>query len=384
MKKWNPCASIKIPAMADTKLNLPARLLRKRWPDDLVEKYIGEFNGSWFAYAADETIRANAASGGVATALLKHMLESGQIDGALVCRSVVQDGHVEPVFEIATDAAALFRAQGSKYCAVDFNQQALPLMRGFNGRLAVTALPCDSANLRQACARDPELAQKIGLVITLFCGHNSLPDLTDMVVRKLTPDGGQLAGFRYRQGYWRGQLRAEFDDGAIIEKPFSYFSDYQNLYFFCQQKCHHCHDHTGYTGDLSLGDIWSLRMKDNPVKHNAVITRTPAGDKAFSGAVAAGAIEAFQEDIAEICEGQARSLPFHYNLSARAKAGQLLGMRIKDSVQQKVRWNDYLAALIVLGNEKFSRSRLGRKLIRRIPRFMLRLYLYLLKGLESL
>ena len=28
--------------MADTKLNLPARLLRKRWPDDLVAKYISE------------------------------------------------------------------------------------------------------------------------------------------------------------------------------------------------------------------------------------------------------------------------------------------------------------------------------------------------------
>ena len=275
-------------------------------------------------------------------------------------------------------------AQGSKYIAVDFNQDALPLIRAFEGKLAVVALPCDTTHLRHACETDPKLKEKIALVITLFCGHNSRPELTDMITWKLSKGKRVLKNFRYRQGHWRGNLMAEFEDGGKAEKPFSYFSLYQNLYFFCQQKCHHCNDHTGYNSDLSAGDIWSLRMKDNPVKHNAVITRTPAGDAAFQKALDAGVISADAEPIDEICEGQARSLPFHYNTSARAQAGRLLKIKIKDSVGEKVRWNDFIVAWMALFDEKLSRSSGGQKLIRRTPRFLLKLYLYIMKGLESI
>jgi coenzyme F420-reducing hydrogenase beta subunit len=205
-----------------------------------------------------------------------------------------------------------------------------------------------------------------------------------MIIRKLSKGGRKLKDFRYRQGHWRGSLMAEFEDGGKVEKPFFYFSVYQNLYFFCQQKCHHCHDHTGYDGDLSVGDIWSMPMKANPIKHNAVITRTPAGDAVFKRALDAGVITANAEPIEEICEGQARSLPFHYNTSARAKAGQMLRIKIKDSVNEKVRLNDFIVAWMALFNEKISRSPAGQTLIRRIPRFLLMLYLYLMKGLESI
>ncbi|MDP2966379.1 MAG: Coenzyme F420 hydrogenase/dehydrogenase, beta subunit C-terminal domain [Pelolinea sp.] len=369
--------------MADILRN-PSRMLRKQWGAEKVHKYIGNFKKSWFAYSSSEKVREKAASGGVITALLSYLLKEGEIDGALVCRSVIVDGKVRPQFFIAEDENALLIAQGSKYIAVDFNQDALPLIREFKGRLAVVALPCDTTHLRHACENDPQLKEKVSQVITLFCGHNSRPELTDLVTRKLTKRNATLTGFHYRQGHWRGSLRAEFDNGKQVEKPFSNFSVYQNLYFYCQQKCHHCNDHTGYHGDISVGDIWSLRMKENPIKHNAVITRTPVGAATFQRAVDADVITASPERIDEICEGQARSMPFHYNTSARAKAGKLLGIKIKDTVYERVRWNEFLVAWIVLFNEKLSRSSGGQKLIRRTPRFLLKLYLYLMKGLESI
>lgn len=370
--------------MPNKTANPAANLLRKEWGAEIVHQFIGHFKKSYFAYASNENIRENAASGGVATALLTYLLDSKQINGALVCRSIVNGGKIRPEFIIARDNATLLSSQGSKYMAVDFTQDALPLIKSFEGRLAVVLLPCDTSTLRRVMANDPALGEKIALVITLFCGHNSLPELTDMVIQKIKPKNSELASFRHRKGHWRGNLAVEFDNGQVIEKPFSYFSDYQNLYFFCQQKCHHCFDHTGYNGDISVGDIWSLRMKEEPIKHSAVITRTPAGAKIFSDAVSAGAVIANEEPIAEICEGQARSMPFHYNVSARAKAGKLLGFKIKDSVYAKVRWNDFLVAWMALFNEKFSRSDTGRRIIARTPRFVLKVLLYLMKGLESI
>ena len=361
-----------------------ADLLRKHWSAEKVHKYIGNFKKSWFAYASSESIRKNAASGGVITALLAYLIKEGQIDGALVCRGVITDGKVRPQFFIAENEDSLLNAQGSKYIAVDFNQDALPLIRKFEGKLAIVALPCDTTNLRHACENDAALKEKIALVITLFCVHNSLPELTDLVIRKLTPPNSILTGFRYRHGHWRGSLRADFDNGMHIEKPFSFFSDYQNLYYFCQQKCNHCNDHTGYNGDISIGDIWSLRMKENPIKHNAVITRTPYGAAVLQKAVDAGEITATPVIIDEICEGQARSLPFHYNTSARSKAGKLLGFKIKDTVHERVRWNEFLGAWMALFNEKLSRTSFGQKLIRMTPRFLLKLFLFVKKGLESI
>lgn len=358
-------------------------LPRKEWSAEKIHQYIGNFNRSYFAYAGDENLLEKAASGGVTTALLCFLLDTRRIDGALVCRSVIRDGKVRPEFFIAKNREALLSSQGSKYMAVNFAEDALPLLQSFAGRLAVTLLPCDTSTLRRVMANDEELAEKIILIITLFCGHNSLPDLTDMVTHKLSPKGAQLLDFRHRQGHWRGSLRAEFDNGKIVEKPFSYFSDYQNLYFFCQQKCHYCYDHAGYDGDISVGDIWSMRMKEELIKHSAVITRTPAGVEVFADAAKFCVLFARDEPIEEICEGQARSMPFHYNVSARAKAGRMLGFKIKDRVYARVRWNDYIVAWMALFNEKLSRSTKGRWWIARTPRFMLKFLLFLMKGLES-
>ena len=75
----------------------------------------------------------------------------------------------------------------------------------YKGKLAVVALPCDTTHLRHACETDPKLKEKIALVITLFCGHNSRPELTDMITRKLSKGERVLKDFRYRQGHWRGK-----------------------------------------------------------------------------------------------------------------------------------------------------------------------------------
>jgi coenzyme F420 hydrogenase subunit beta len=359
------------------------KLFHKSWDKEKIHKYIGDYKNSWFAYASSENIRQGAASGGVITALLTYLLKD-EIDGALVCINFIEEGKVRPRFLIAEDGDTLLSAQGSKYIAVDFNHGALPLIRQFKGKLAIVALPCDTTLLRHACENDPNLKEKVAMIITLFCVHNSLPELTDLVIQKLTPRNATLSKFRYRQGHWRGSMSAEFNNGTQVVKPFSFFSDYQNLYFFCQQKCLHCNDHTGYSSDISIGDIWSLRMKENPIKHNAVITRTSVGDTAFQRTVNAGEITASQVSIEEICEGQARSLPFHYNTSARAKAGKLLGIKIKDTVHEQVHWNEFLGAWIVLINERLSRTSFGQKVISHTPRFVLKLFLYFKKGLESI
>lgn len=359
------------------------RIWSREWSTEDVAKYLGSFQKVRFSYAADSELRQRAASGGSVSALLIHLLEKGDIDGAIVLKSEVVSGKVTPRFILARTRKEVMSAQGSKYSAVRFTHEAFPLIDAFDGRLALVALPCDARIIAGHRARNPEFDRKVALVITLFCGHNSEPVLTHRVVGRLVGDRTDLVDFRHRFGHWRGQCSASLADGEHVVRPFSDFSLYQNLYFFAQRKCHHCVDHTGYFGDISAGDIWSRRMKLNPVKHTALISRTDSGEGAIESALEDGALVGEVEPVTEVLDGQARTLPFHYNVTARSKVGALFGERIKDTVQESVRWNDYCAAFIVLLNERLSRTRVGRTLIFLVPRPVLKAYLYLLKALES-
>ncbi len=369
-----------------TKLSrLFAKSIRKKWTSEQVNQYIGHYQQCYFTYAADENLRQTAASGGSVTALLSYLLQNGKIDGALVCRSVINaEGKLRPEFFIARSLEDLKSAQGSKYIAVRFASQAFPLIRAFDGRLAVVALPCDISILQRARLTDAEIGRKVILTIGLFCGHNSEPILTDSIVEKLRPQQQPLSRYYYRLGHWRGHLQAEFGSDHVVTRPFAYFSDYQNLYFFCQRKCHHCFDHTSYEADLSAGDIWSLRMKEEPIKHTALITRSDYATQVVQEALHHNYLVGRAEPIDEVCEGQARTLPFHYNISARAKAGRLLGEKVNDKLQTKVYWWEYLTALLIMFNEKVSRTNRGRKMILALPRPLMKLYLYFIKLLESI
>jgi len=359
------------------------RLLRRKWTDSFIAKAIGAHREAYFSYAVDENIRARAASGGVVTAILGRLLRDGQVDGALVVRSFVSEGVVQSEFFIATTIDELASAQGSKYMPVYFRDAVL-LIRQFSGRLAVVLLPCDARALSRLRSDDADIDRKIAFVITLFCGHNSERALTDGIIRRHQRGHGELRGFRHRVGHWRGKMQMEFADGTKINRPFQEFSDYQNLFLFAERKCHACFDHTGYYGDLAAGDIWTAHMKSTPIKHTALITRTPRASQFVEQSLKDGIICGYRVGIRDVCDGQTRGLPFHYNVSARSRVSRRFGMRLKNLTDTEVRWNHVAVAFMVLLNERLTRSPAAHRIWLRVPRPLLRGYLVLLKGLESL
>lgn len=368
---------------------MPSRRLQdfiwhKQWTEDDIAKYVGDFIACYSTYASDAAFREQAASGGSVSRLLAYLLETDQIDGALVLDTEIVDDQVKPRFKIARTPEEVRSAQGSKYTAVYFAANALPLVKRFEGRLAIVALPCDATIVHRYRQKHKDVDDKIRFVFTLFCGHNSEPELTTMIVDKLrqSPDD-RLVDWRYRYGHWRGEMRAEFEQQGEVVKPFTYFSDYRNLYFFAQPKCHHCFDHYGYNCDISAGDIWSPAMRTRPIKHTALIARSARGDQLIKAALGAGVLHGQREPVEIVLDGQSRTMPFHYNISARARVARLFNMRIIDHVQERVRLVDYMIAFIAILDQRITQSELGRRLVAAMPRPLIRLYLYFLKGLES-
>jgi coenzyme F420 hydrogenase subunit beta len=361
------------------------RFLKKTWSQADIDRFVGTYRQAWLTHASDPEIRSRAASGGTTSAVLIEGLRRGLYEGALVCTVEVVDGKVRPRFRIATEPHQILAARGSKYVESRFLPSVLPLLRGFDGRVAVVGLPCDIAALRQRCQADARLASQVVVTIALVCGHNSRTALIDATTTRLEKQAGlTLRDYRFRIGHWRGHLEAEFNDGTILRRPTKMFNDYQNMFFFCERKCLSCYDHYGYAADLTMGDIWLFRLKADPIKHTAVITRTAAGEALLDAAAMADAIVATPLDIRDIMDGQARIGPAHYNVTSRSRAGRLLGIKIPDRVHAHVTWHDDLNALWTLANVRLSESRFGRWLIFAVPRFFIRALLYLKKGLESI
>lgn len=358
---------------------------RKTWPDEAISQYTGFYSDSYLSFASDDKIRQISASGGTVSALLLFALEKKLIDGAMVCKTVITEGKVRPQFFIAKTREEILAARGSKYVATQFTKEAIPLIREFQGSLAVVGLPCDITILQNIIQKDTLLKQKVVFTIALFCGHNSQPELIDHVVAKLENQAqSKVKSYLFRTGHWRGALRIIFENGQTVEKPFSYFSLYQNLYFFAEKKCLYCYDHFGYGADIAIGDLWSLEYKNDPIKYSGVIVKTETGKRMMNQCIEAGYLQAQPVSIQKIMNGQKRTALFHYNLSARHRAGKLFGLEIPDKIRQKVSWHNYLAALIVLFNWKWSQSRRFSRLIWKTPRMVFKVYLYIFKALESI
>lgn len=342
----------------------------KLYPED-VTYYLGTFNAAYMGYAADPAIRKGAASGGVVSALLIHMLERGAIDGAVVSRITLEDGQMKAATWIATDRAGILDARTSIYFDFDpLRPEVMDAIDRFEGGLAFVGLPCDISRMRRRMEKNPQLKDKIKLLIGLFCGHNSRKSLVQHVLQRKGIAETDLAAFTFRKGLWRGHTHILLKDGTERRFPFQHFSHYQNLHVLAASKCSPCIDHTAEHADISAGDIWLQRMKHVGIKHSVFLSRSPSGDQALAAAMESPPV--LQTEPAEarlVFASNKRALIYHKAIAARSRAARLFGKTLKTPPAcRPLRWNEFLAAMIVYGVQRTCEIPRGRALFFRLPR----------------
>ena len=354
----------------------------RNWTQEEIKRYLGDDHGCWITYSTDDQVRDGAASGGTTSQILVNLLDKGLIDGALVWKMVLGEEHPTTEALIATTREQVLEARGSKYAAVHYARDGLPLIESFEGRLAVVTVPCDASYLRRKMRSDPALADKIVCILTLFCGHNSEPDLTEMVVHQHGLEWKKLDHFRHRSGPWRGEMSFGDGQGKEVKVPTKKFTHYQNLHFYSERKCLSCVDHYGFDGDICTGDIWYSSEKFSERKPTLVVAKTERG-RAF-WEQASENVEARDADSSYVVSGNSRGMTFHYNVTARARVGKLFGIHINDKLHLPVTTLDLATAFICLFNFRISRHDKWKRWIPRIPFFLIQIYVYLFKGLQQL
>ena len=316
------------------------------------ERYIGPYRVLRKGYAEDESIRQNAASGGMVTAMLIHLLKTGRIDGAWVTKSHIENGALGYKTFVATTEEEIKSASSSIYMSMPLFKH-IDRIKAFDGKIAVVLTPCMMRAFNNMIERDQSLREKIVIKLGLFCSGDCDKTATEFALKKAGLSLKDAVRLYYRRGNWRGQSSVLHCDGS--EKAFSYTKTicaYKNAGFFMRKRCLTCQDHFAGSADISFGDIWLKPMKKEPFKHTCCVIRTEAGEKLYESAASSGAIISRHVSAADMILGQKRALVFKFNC-ARAKDKELRDQDTLDDLD-KCKWNHRLAYRLTAKNSEYS------------------------------
>jgi len=319
---------------------------------------LGYYRQLEVAQATSREIREGAASGGVVTALLVHLLQTERIKGVL---GVTMDRNIPWKCQatLLTTPEDVRGASQSKYSVITLDA-LLRTARRKPGPLALVGLPCHVHGLRRL-QRIASYREKFPLLIGLFCGFNLEPAATDHLISKAGFLEDQVAQLQYRGGPWPGGLVIDTRDGRRHAVPKDAYS-YVNL-MYVPRRCLICPDLTNELADLSVGDTW---LEEYTGGWSTVISRSELGAELLAEAEQAGVLST---------EGIEREaiLRSHGHLFAYKKEGYFVRRRwlrapleyalLSPSIgkRQWLRQSLLLAAILVLSNPSV------RAVVQRLP-----------------
>jgi coenzyme F420 hydrogenase subunit beta len=231
----------------------------------------GKFDRALLAYASqDEELRAKSTSGGLVTALLLHLLDSKQIDGAIVIapdEDVLWKG--KPI--VARTREEIISAAKSKYSIAPTNS-VFSEIREIPGTYALVGLPCQIHGYVKAAQLDPRIAERVVLTIGLFCHAAIEHEGFEVIWETLGEKVNGAKRFVSRLGKHPGAPHIELADGTMYPV---YFGNKQGwrpssmevinvLYrLYTPPRCLTCFDALAEFADISIGDPWLAPPEDH-------------------------------------------------------------------------------------------------------------------------
>jgi len=251
------------------------RLVFDKGRDDFI---LGTKRGVHMSQAVQDKTREKGQYGGTVTSLLVHGIESGELDGAILAGESERYSLLpEPV--LARSADEVLACTGSKYTACPSLKILGEAMKECD-KLAVVGRPCQVIALRKRMMCEPEISDKIALVIGLFCMWSlEYKDLTAHLAEKMDIAKAQRMDIPYNR------FVVFTEDGAAD-------MEYEPIKALHRKTCDICFDFTSELADISVG---STEWKED---WNTLIVRTEKGEKAVNSAKQAGKlnVEPLPED----------------------------------------------------------------------------------------
>ena len=251
---------------------------------DIVDIFHGTCLAGYVGYAADPLIRKKSQSGGIVTALLCYLVESGKIDGAVV--NVFNKKTRRPEASFATNKEDIIAGCGSYYAQSSVVKSILEIPLGKNS--AAVVLGCQAMSLQLIREKYPKV-QLPTYTIGLICAGQYSGTMIDDLVRQTTCNTEKVEEFRFRDKNigWPGDVHistAQKDYWLPKENRFALKPVYE------LHRCIACFDQMNIFSDIVCGDPWGISNKQQPEGHTVIIARTEKGEQILRDAARDGAL----------------------------------------------------------------------------------------------
>lgn len=248
--------------------------------------FLGAYQSLSIGYAADASIRAAGASGGILSAVLVWLLDHQKIDGAVVLSMDPEvPWRTKPV--IATTREQILDAAQSKYVISSVNE-ILPEMQAFDGRLAYVGLPGQVQAIRLLQEQGHPATANVRYVLGPFYGNTLHGSSIRSLLRSYgVYDSQKIRRVAFRHGEWPGKMRIELED-RVIELP-KFHANYL-IPFHILKNSLLCTDLTNEFTDISGGDAWAPVYEQRGLGFSMVIGRSSAGQSILDAMQADGSL----------------------------------------------------------------------------------------------
>jgi coenzyme F420 hydrogenase subunit beta len=265
------------------------------------EHLIGRYVSCYTGFSGDPDERFSSSSGGFAPAILRVLFRLGEIDAAIAtspfeCRRFL----VEPI--VINGEQEIAKSRGSKYCPVPVNVLLRRVLENEPRRYAFVGLPCHIHGLRLAQQAKPRLREWVPFAIGIFCGGMMGLQATYRILERSGISVSEVRALTYRGDGWPGFMMIKTRDGRVIRLPYPEYG--RGLSHFEPDRCRLCADPVAELADISLGDAWLPRFRDDHIGRSVTILRSPSSERLFSRAIDMGIVEAEPISIQEVAESQ--------------------------------------------------------------------------------
>ena len=230
-----------------------------------------------FSARVEEDWREDAQDGGVVTSVLVHLLEAGEIDGALVATESDEEPWKAEAF-LATTPGELVENAGSFYnqtmalgnLDLDRWAEKLPEKDPEDLSLALVGTPCEIEGIRALQDFEWEYGSEeagvraIDYTIALMCtkNFNYYRLVGDLIEEQRGIDREEVG----KMDVLHGKMMVYDRDGEMILEE-----DVETFHGAALKGCDECADFTGYCADLTVGSVGSSD------EYSSVVVRTERG-----------------------------------------------------------------------------------------------------------
>ncbi len=252
-----------------------------------VDDIWGAYHTLVMSWSAEPDIRYKASTGGVLTAMGRHVLDSGIAAFVLQVGADPDDPLRSTWFMSETADQVLARA-GSRYGPVRLLEGVDAALQREEPFLFI-GKPCDCSVMRRLMATDRRAEHNCMGIITMVCGGASRLTKTTNTIDALGINREDIETFRYRGYGTPGPHRVIKKDGSYQDIDYNTMWGRDQKGWQIQDRCKICADPIGESADIAAADTWiDGKPLENDEGFNGLLLRTKRGQKLVETAVEHG------------------------------------------------------------------------------------------------